>query len=213
MENRQNNTALYIIIACLVMLVIILGGYFVFDVTYKNKMANNTSELNNANNTNINTNTNDSNTANDNIDKTMSKEEALKIAKALYENAYNNLNITTSTELYTIPDYSQKAYKVDFSDLKNYFTENGLRSLPVKYIEYNGDYYTFSEDYYMDFVSSINIFGHVDQGIRTLTIVSCTNNEIIATGLFQDTELDSDKKPHNILFVKENGKWLINSFD
>ena len=112
-----------------------------------------------------------------------------------------------------LPNKTEKYHKVDLSNLKKYFTDNALKIFAKDFVEYKGEYYSLSEDYFMEFVASSSIFGQVDQGLRTLTIVNYSNTKINATGLYKSEHSDSDKKPHNISFVKENGIWLIDYFD
>lgn len=155
--------------------------------------------------------------------KTLTKEEATKIAQTVYEEAYSEIGegtnlIKDSTIYYKFSSENRRleCNMLDFSNIDSLFTKKGLYNIENNYADsfLDGYYYcSWSEGDYM-FHSKVEkfmstIFGVTDQGIRDLTVVSVTSDTILATGtLFDNTY------PFYIIFKKDsNNKWLIDSFE
>lgn len=122
-------------------------------------------------------------------------EALLNDINNVYKNAYNYIN---SGDLDITSDLSNN------SELKTYFTDKAMN-----YISKNNSA--------TNVVFFYGILGSTDQGIRPLTIVSYTDDTIIATGQLiegaSETLYDADKYPLYIIFKKEANSWKIDLFE
>ncbi len=110
-------------------------------------------------------------------------------------------------DTYSYINSGEIAIDSDISKLegtKKYFTNKALDYISRK----NGP---------SNMVFFAGIFGLTDQGKRPLTIVSYTEDIVIATGQLvkgsEDVMYDADNYPLYIVFKKENNSWKIDLFE
>ncbi len=209
-QKKKGNVGL---IVFLVILVLGLAGYICYDkfIATNNVPSNNSKCKEDTCNCSNKDNT------------ILSSDEALKIVSNIYEKAYHALN--GSGEADTINTLEETTingdvyYKMNIDVIKPYFSNRAFQIIKSNFIEKDGSYYDIYNDgnkhsYLEDLTLSRTIFGGTDQGLRPLTIVSISENVIYATGqLTPPRETDTDAYPLSITFIKENGNWVIDSFE
>lgn len=153
-------------------------------------------------------------------EKTITKDEALEKATETYTKAYNMFHsedVVIPGE-YNVTGESKLGYKINIKELENVFSERAIKIIKEKLIENNGEYYDIKTDEntatFFETTDVTSIFSAVDSGIRKLSIIEYTDNYIMANGKFEGNEhSDAEDVGHNIGFIKENGKWLIDIYE
>lgn len=153
-------------------------------------------------------------------EKTITKDEALEKATETYTKAYNMFHsedVVIPGE-YNVTGESKLGYKINIKELENVFSERAIKIIKEKLIENNGEYYDIKTDEntatFFETTDVTSIFSAADSGIRKLSIIEYTDNYIMANEKFEGNEhSDAEDVGHNIGFIKENGKWLIDIYE
>ena len=199
MEDKKDNSKTICIIILSVILVIGLVGFICYDNIIINNITK--EERQNANNAST----------------LLSETEALSIASDIYKKAYEALNgnINTMEEI-TID--GNIYYRMDLELIKPYFSTKAMTKFKENFVEKDGKYYDIYNDggkhsYLEDLIVHKTIFGGTDQGLRPLTIVHISQDTIYASGQLIEGYYETDIAPLSIIFIKENGNWVIDSFE
>lgn len=171
-------------------------------------------------NTTIQTSENNNALASTTTKTELSETEALTQATNTYKTAYNMFYSEQAMipGKYSPTGEEKFGCKVNISEFEKVFSKRAIAMIKNKLIEHNGEYYDIkTNDYYTTFFESIDpgsIFSATDSGMRTLSIADFTDKYIIADGKLPVSEYNSgDETPERIIFVKENGKWLIDIYE
>ncbi len=225
------------VVVTLLIIVIIavagIGGWYLWDSLQKEK--NKTGELENRlaklettgnNEKTENTILTDENNEEEEKNE-ITKDEALKIAKEVYHNAYQKFadgyemgeSVSKGKVNPNIPNDDRLIFEVSLNEeLKNYFSNDGIERIKAIcniYNEDEEDVFIQSEQQSNPFENMIStIFGETDQGERKLVLVSYSNDCIVAKSneyeYFEELQYEYSRY---IIFVKEGEKWLIASFN
>lgn len=150
-------------------------------------------------------------------DDAISEEEALKTATNVYETAYKIFSSEEfrNSENFSFEGKQTQGYKINIDKLENVFSKRAIANIKNRLYELNGNYY--DSDDITGFLTEIDvssIFGTTDAGIRPLSIVNSNDTSITATGKLEEGEhTDGDEFPLYIIFVKENGNWVIDLYE
>lgn len=192
------------VVACIIIMMISiigLGAYIVLDKTDNKSLSSDTektSVTSKASNT-------QKDTTKVKVDNKKLQEEIQKVYDTAFLPIYKSSSIVDGASLDSL-----KA-----SELSKYLTEKGLNQLLTMYNLSNGSYLLGT------------IFSEQDSDLRPMTIVSSTNDTVIATGQitkeYQEErskeigegayESDLDNYPKYIIFKKENGTWKVDFFE
>jgi uncharacterized membrane protein len=180
------NTILIILVICLSAFIIV--DKFVLNNNEDKKDESTTSEV-----TTKDTSSSKEETDKDEYGNEVTGSPELDSITTVYENAYNYINENEINDLTNFNKYS--------SNLKTYFTDKALNYISLN--ENNNNDVFFS-----------GLFGRTDGGIRQLSIVSSSDDVIIANGQLQSSDTtDGDAYPLYIIFVKENDSYKIDMFE
>lgn len=187
----------------------------------KDKIKTISNAINSSNNSNTNTElTGTTQVATTNTQHPeLTESEALIVATNTYKSAYNMLysDQVMISGNYNINGEKKYGYKVNINELERAFSKRAIELIKKQLKQYNGEYYDIEEENKTTFFETIDpgsIFSGTDAENRDLTVVDYTDKYIIATGkLLSGENTYGDKVPLYIIFVKENGKWLIEIYE
>ena len=173
----------------------------------------------NTTNSNSQSNSDDDITSTTNINFSLEESEALQIATDAYKKAYN---LFSSEEFRGLGNYNivvnnvelQSSNKINISLLNNVFSDNAIKNITNSLVEYNGEYYDASSDF-LTSIEVSTIFRTQAGDVKPLSLKVFNDECIVATGQIQnsnDEYIMTDDFPYYIVFVKENGKWLIDYY-
>lgn len=184
-SKAKTSKGVIISLVILTILVVSLSGIIVYD-----KIDNKKEEIEEKETKKINTTTNN-NLKEENTKEIDDDSNLLEEVTEVYKNAYKVIN---SHEAYTT--YNEQ-------ELSPYFTKKALATIERNVASASSTPAFFS-----------GIFGHVNQSIRTLTIVEEDDDTVIATGQnINNQNGDSDNYPLYIIFKKESNSWKIDLFE
>lgn len=191
----KNNNGLIVIIVLMAICMLGLGGYIVYDKVFAKEVDVEIVKDNNDDN---------------NKNKVMTDQEALKIAKDIYEKSYaqiaDGMNIL-------VHDYVNEKYNIDDVIAQKYFTDDYVKLLKKEAEE--------QKDIYLETLFISSIFGATDQSKRELELVSFGEDTIVVKGHNDCRECLKDDYcscwestfPHYIVLKKVNSNWLIDYFN
>lgn len=227
-EKKEIKISLSAIIIIIAVILICIMGVFLYKLNdekiteeEKNEGLNNEiAALKNETSKESTTNETSSEEKTETEEKTITKDEALEKATETYTKAYNMFHsedVVIPGE-YNVTGESKLGYKINIKELENVFSERAIKIIKEKLIENNGEYYDIKTDEntatFFETTDVTSIFSAVDSGIRKLSIIEYTDNYIMANGKFEGNEhSDAEDVGHNIGFIKENGKWLIDIYE
>ena len=227
-EKKEIKISLSAIIIIIAVILICIMGVFLYKLNdekiteeEKNEGLNNEiAALKNETSKESTTNETSSEEKTETEEKTITKDEALEKATETYTKAYNMFHsedVVIPGE-YNVTGESKLGYKINIKELENVFSERAIKIIKEKLIENNGEYYDIKTDEntatFFETTDVTSIFSAVDSGIRKLSIIEYTDNYIMANGKFDGNEhSDAEDVGHNIGFIKENGKWLIDIYE
>lgn len=225
-----------VVVSLLVIVIIAVagvGGWYLWDSLQKEK--NKTGELENklANLETTGSNEKTENTIltgenNKKEEKNeITKDEALKIAKEVYHNAYQKFadgsgmgnSVSKGKVNPNIKNDDRLKFEVSLNEeLKKYFSNDGIERIKAVcdiYKENEKDMFVQSEQQLDPFGNMMStIFGQTDQGERKLVIVSYSNDCIVAkSNEYENYEGLQNEYSRYVIFVKEGEKWLIDNFN
>ncbi len=133
-----------------------------------------------------------------------------QIADSVYKAAYNYINGEESfvkTTSFVHPELpNQSCVLVDFTDSANYFTKKAINDLQDGLVINGDSYYDCTNN--LDKIRIKSLFGTTNQGIRILKYVVADDNTIVVEG-----NIPADMFSFYLILKKENGRWLIDSFE
>lgn len=207
MKDKKN-----IIIVVLLILVLGMGGYLIYDhIIVKDKAEVNTEDTVKKEEEKQEIEQEESPVEEQEEAPTLTKEEALAMITEIYRNAYVAVEEGSGF-------INRDTNKFDSSKVQSFFTKRLLYQIERRFQSSDiGEWNTF--------INSMvpTIFGATDQTMRPLSIIDYSDELIIAEGkvtidcstcppgLF--CSCPNDKYAHVITFRKENGTWLIDYFD
>lgn len=118
-------------------------------------------------------------------------KEYLQVVTKVYNEAYNTIN---SHEAYT--EYNE-------SELSPYFTKKSLDTIQKQISSSNDASPAFFT----------GIFGKINQGARTIKIVTAHEDIIVAQGQLTNGQYDNDPYPLYIIFKNEDNSWKIDLYE
>lgn len=214
---------------------ICIMGFFIYRLNYEKNMLdkknnnlndeiasleNEKNELKSTSNTEILTSENSNTLSPNSAETEITETEALTQATNTYQTAYKMFYSEQAMIPGTYSPMGEEGfgYKVNIGEFEKVFSKRAIEIIKNQLIEYNGEYYDVKlNDYSSTFSESIDpgsIFSSTDVGERTLSIVDFTDKYIIADGKLSPSEYISRNEPiKRIIFVKENGKWLIDMYE
>lgn len=218
--NSKKNTGLVVALIVFIIISLGLGSFIIYDMAFSNiEIPNNNLPVDLIHTTNDENNlTYDGATT---IEKTIQN---------IYNEAYDAINEGSgiinlnAVEIQigkegTVGGISTiKAYKLDFSEITQYFTERGLNFIKTYFTDTpyghtDGNYYIYvteNERSYNKKGFMNTIFGVTDQGTRNLSVISSSEDTATAVSNSESYYKGFDEY---IVFKKVNEQWKIDMFE
>lgn len=134
-------------------------------------------------------------------------EVAIDTIQEVYENVYNYINTGVFVDTNFKMNY-KKCLLVNFNGMNEYFTNKAIENMKVNLVYKDDNYYDC-----LDILSSSLFNSILGERVRDLEMVLSDDNHVLVSSKFQYGCDEIDDFPLYMILVKENDKWLVDSYE